>query len=99
MIDLLTYFVACLCKTSESHLEDARPLVSYDIFLFMMEGVKPVFPACTHDGGYAYAAKPKHSHFEGGIDASSAIPHPVSLFVDPLSMASPSATSTEFDSI
>ena len=28
--------------------------VSYDIFLFIMEAVKPVFSVCTHDGGCAY---------------------------------------------
>ena len=26
----------------------------YDIFLSIMEAVKPVFSVCTHDGGYAY---------------------------------------------
>ena len=28
--------------------------VSYDIFLSIMEAVKPVFSVCTHDGGCAY---------------------------------------------
>ena len=34
----------------------------------------------THDdGGCPKAAKPKHSHFKGGIDVSSAIPHYIRL--------------------
>ena len=38
--------------------------------LSIEEAVKPV---CTHDGGCPQAAEPKHSHFKGGIDVSSAI--------------------------
>ena len=34
-IGLLNYFVACLCKTSEAHLEDSRamPLMSVCVLL------------------------------------------------------------------
>ena len=73
--------------------------------MFIVEAVKPVFSACTHDGGCAQAAEPKHSHFKGDIDVSSAIPHSIRLFVELLSLlatdtaevVSPSATSAEFD--
>ena len=34
---------------------------------------------CTHDGGCPQAAEPKHSHFKGGIDVSSAIPPSIRL--------------------
>ena len=51
-----------------------------------MEAVKPVFSACTHDGGCPKVAKPKHSHFKGGIDVSSAIPHSIRLSVELLSL-------------
>ena len=44
-----------------------------------MEAVKPV---CTHDGGCPEAAGPKHSHFEGGTDVSSAISPPVRVSVE-----------------
>ena len=52
-----------------------------------MEAVKPVFSICTHDdGGCALAAEPKYSHFKGGIDVPSAIPHSIRLVVELLSL-------------
>ena len=71
--------------------------------MFIVEAVKPVFSACSHDGGCPRAAKPKHSHFKGGIGVSSTNPHSIRLTVELLSLlvnadgVSPSATSTEFD--
>ena len=42
-------------------------------FTFIVEAVKPV---CTHDG----VAEPNHSHLNGGINVSSAIPPSIRLF-------------------
>ena len=56
--------------------------VSYDIFLSIMEAVKPVFSLCTHDGGCcAYeAAEPKYIH------VLSAIPQSIRILVELLSL-------------
>ena len=55
--------------------------------MFIVEAVKPVFLACTHDdGGCPQAAEPKCSHFKGGIDVSSAIPHSIRILVKLLSL-------------
>ena len=52
-----------------------------------MEAAKPVFSVCTHDGGCAYqAAEPKYTHFKGGIDVLSAIPHSIHILVELLSL-------------
>ena len=41
----------------------------------------------THDGGCAYlAAEPKYTHLKGGIDVWSAIPHPIRILVELLSL-------------
>ena len=56
---------------------------AYLRFTFIEEAVKPV---CTHDGGCPQAAEPKHSHFKGGIDVSSAIPSSIRLSEDLLSL-------------
>ena len=75
--------------------------VPYDIFLFIMEAIKPVFPACS----CAKAAERNHSHFKGGIDVSSTILHSIRCFAellqigDTAGVVSSSATSTEFNSI
>ena len=61
--------------------------VSYDICLFIMEAAEPVFLVCTHLGGCAYwAAEPKYTHFKGGIDILSAIPHSIRILVELLSL-------------
>ena len=57
---------------------------AFSRFTFIEEAVKPV---CTHEGGYPQAAEPKHSHFKGGIDVSSAIPSSIRLSEDLLSLA------------
>ena len=40
------------CREARDFASHFRVL--YDISLFIMEAVKPVFPVCTHDGGCAY---------------------------------------------
>ena len=69
--------------------------------MFIVEAVKPVFSACTHDESCSQAAEPKHARFNGGIDVSSLIPYSIRLSMELRSLldtlVSPSATSTEFD--
>ena len=61
--------------------------VSSDIFLSIMEAAKPMFSVCAHDGGCAYqAAEPKYTHFKGGIDVLSAIPHSICILVELFSL-------------
>ena len=80
--------------------------VSFDIFMFM-ETAKPVFSVCTHDGGCdilgsrakIYTCQGRHRNFVGDSAFHTYFGRAPLLVGDTAEVVSPSATSTEFDSV